>query len=80
MASAESQTIAPTTSGRPLLSVVVPSFHNAATLEVLFERIRASLEPHATQVDYEVVFVEDGSADNTWQVLVGLRDAKLNPL
>src|SRR6185436_16715036 len=59
---------------RPLLSVVVPSFHNADTLEVLFGRIQATLEPHAAELDYEVVFVEDGSADDTWQVLLALRD------
>lgn len=58
----------------PLLSVVVPSFHNADTLERLFERIRATLEPRAAEVAYEVVFVEDGSADATWQVLLGLRE------
>ena len=67
--------IAPPSSTRlPLLSVVVPSYHNADTLEDLFERIRALLEPRAAQVAYEVVFVEDGSADATWQVLLALRE------
>jgi glycosyltransferase involved in cell wall biosynthesis len=59
---------------RPLLSVVVPSYHNAATLDTLFERIRSTLEPHAAEVDFEVVFVEDGSADETWKVLLALRE------
>jgi polyisoprenyl-phosphate glycosyltransferase len=57
----------------PLLSVVVPAFHNSATIDPLFERIRATLEPHAAEVDFEVVFVEDGSADDTWQALLSLR-------
>jgi dolichol-phosphate mannosyltransferase len=58
----------------PLLSVVVPSFHNADTLEELFDRIRGTLERHADELSYEVVFVEDGSADETWKVLLSLRE------
>jgi glycosyltransferase involved in cell wall biosynthesis len=58
----------------PLLSVVVPAFHNEDTLEELFERIGAVLEPRSAELRYEVVFVEDGSADRTWEVLVRLRD------
>lgn len=61
-------------SARPLLSIVVPSFHNEETLEELFDRIRKLLEPRARELSYEVVFVEDGSADRTWEVLLGLRE------
>lgn len=58
----------------PLLSVVVPCFHNEDTLDELLERIRALLEPRARELRYEVVFVEDGSTDRTWEVLLGLRE------
>src|SRR6185503_1619805 len=58
----------------PLLSVVVPVFHNAETLDELFERIRATLEPHASELSYEVIFVEDRSTDDTWKVLQALRE------
>jgi dolichol-phosphate mannosyltransferase len=61
-------------SALPLLSIVVPAFHNEDTLEELFDRIRAVLEPRTGELSYEVVFVEDGSADRTWDVLVRLRE------
>ena len=72
--STESQGDGASRSRRPLLSIVVPSYHNAGTLERLYDRIAASLGPHEAEVDYEVVFVEDGSADSTWNVLLSLRE------
>jgi glycosyltransferase involved in cell wall biosynthesis len=50
---------------RPLVSVVVPVYFNAASLPRLAERLQAIAS--SADFDIEVVFVDDGSADESWQ-------------
>lgn len=50
-----------------LLSVVVPCFNEAATLDRLHAAISA--EAAATGEEYEVVYVDDGSTDSTLDVI-----------
>jgi glycosyltransferase involved in cell wall biosynthesis len=52
---------------RPDLSVVVPVFDNAATLDELLDRLIASLEPVAAS--FEVILVDDGSRDRSLELL-----------
>ena len=52
-----------------MLSVVVPVFNEEETLGELYRRVRRAL-PHDEQ--WEVVFVDDGSRDHSWDVLCGL--------
>jgi undecaprenyl-phosphate 4-deoxy-4-formamido-L-arabinose transferase len=55
-------------------SVVVPVFNAEATLLELAERIKAVfLEIGKT---YELIFIDDESSDNSWQVLRGLKEKK----
>jgi len=55
-------------SGRqPALSLVIPAYNEAENLPVLAEEIRQALEP--TRWSYEVLFVDDGSSDDTPRVL-----------
>lgn len=57
-------------SGRALyVSVVVPVFDEAETLEALHERIRTVLEPMEDGGSHEVIFVDDGSRDASWEVI-----------
>ena len=53
------------------LSFVVPVFHNAETLAALHERFCA-LSAKITDAEFEFVFVDDGSGDNSGDVLRGL--------
>ena len=46
------------------VSVVVPVYESAATLDNLVARIESTLEPTNTQ--FEVILVDDGSAQATW--------------
>jgi undecaprenyl-phosphate 4-deoxy-4-formamido-L-arabinose transferase len=55
----------------PDLSVVIPVYRSAAVLPALVGRLMPVLE--ATGLSYEVVFVEDGSPDESWGVLRGLQ-------
>ena len=51
-----------------LLSVVIPCYNESAVLPLLEERLKAALG--ALGMPWEVVFVDDGSADGTYQQLV----------
>lgn len=48
------------------ISVIVPVYNNAATVGPLFDRLVAVLEPRGP---FEVIFIEDGSADGSWQCI-----------
>ncbi len=53
------------------LSVVIPVYRSATVLPALVRRLMPVLE--ATGLRYEVVFVEDGSPDDSWRVLSQLQ-------
>jgi glycosyltransferase involved in cell wall biosynthesis len=61
---------------RRLLSIVVPLLNEEATLEQLYAEIEAALA--TTGVEWEVVFVDDGSTDGSYRELVRLHGAHLN--
>ncbi len=52
------------------VSVVVPVFNGAATLEVLVERLSKVLPTCASA--YEVILVDDASSDESWEVICRL--------
>ena len=51
----------------PVVSVVIPVYNEEAVLPQLFERLYPALD--ALEVDYEVVFVDDGSSDGSADLL-----------
>jgi len=63
-------------SKRRLLSVVVPLLNEDATLEPLYRELEAALS--TAELDWEVVFVDDGSTDGSYRELVRLHAAHLN--
>jgi glycosyltransferase involved in cell wall biosynthesis len=48
-----------------LLSFVIPLYNEQDTLRILYHEILANLDGH----DYEIIFVDDGSSDNSYKVL-----------
>src|SRR5208282_3804351 len=60
---------------RPTLSVVVPTYREAANVPVLFERLEAAL----AGLPWEMIVVDDDSSDGTADVAYGLagRDPRL---
>ncbi|WP_175561912.1 glycosyltransferase family 2 protein [Kaistia soli] len=52
---------------RPRLSVVAPAYNEEASLEVFHERASASARAVAGD-DYEIIIVDDGSADRTFEI------------
>ena len=63
-------------SARRTLSVVVPLLNEEATLEQLYRELEAALAPAG--LDWEVVYVDDGSTDGSHRELVRLHAAHLN--
>jgi glycosyltransferase involved in cell wall biosynthesis len=51
----------------PLISVVIPLYKEAANLRMLLSSVRSELTK--TSFPFEFVLVDDGSPDDTWQVL-----------
>ncbi len=54
-----------------MVSLVIPVYRSRETLEPLMQRIDATMT--AIGRDYEVVFVDDASPDDSWQVLLRLQ-------
>ena len=46
------------------LSIIIPVYFNADTLSMLYQDMRVNLLTKLT--DYEIVMVDDGSGDNSW--------------
>ena len=62
----------------PQLSVIVPTFNERANVTKLFEKLQNAL----TDIDWEVIFVDDNSPDGTWDVVRRLagQDARVRCL
>lgn len=62
------------------LSVIVPVFNNSATLEELYGRLTKVLEGRGGT--YEIIFVDDGSKDGSWEILtkLGTEDARVRAI
>lgn len=53
------------------ISVIVPLFNEAESLPHLFEWIARVMKEN--KFSYEVIFVNDGSTDNSWEVIEKLQ-------
>ncbi|MBC9034226.1 glycosyltransferase family 2 protein [Sphingomonas sp. JC676] len=53
---------------RPALSVVIPCYNEEACLEMLHARVSAAAKS-AVGEDYEILLINDGSRDASWQVM-----------
>lgn len=53
------------------LSIIVPVYYNADTLMLLYEDMKAKI---LDRLDYEIVFVDDGSGDDSWNVMNEIRN------
>jgi len=64
-------------SERPELSVVVPAFNEQDNVEPMYERLVEALDGVVDGL--EILFVDDGSADGTWERVAGLaaRDGRV---
>jgi len=56
------------------ISIVVPVFNNEASLPILYDRLVYEIKNHPSSLDYEFIFVNDGSTDTSLDVLLTLRE------
>lgn len=54
------------------ISIVVPVYYNSDTLGLLYEDMKAKILDKLGE--YEIVFVDDGSGDNSWEIMNLLRE------
>ena len=57
-----------------LLSIVVPCFNEEESVEIFLKEIQETLKEH----DYEILYINDGSSDNTLKKIKELADSNSN--
>ncbi len=81
MVSSESEDVpSPRAAAAPMLSVAVPFFNEEAAIQAFFDRILPVLEKITD--NFEIVCVNDGSSDQTWEKLskMAAADARIRGL
>lgn len=58
------------------LSIVVPVYYNSDTLEMLYEDLKEKVLKKLDE--YEIVFVDDGSGDDSWEIMNRIREKDSN--
>lgn len=56
----------------PTISIVIPVFNEQENLSLMYSRVRAACDPLG--LEYEVIFIDDGSRDRTFELLTGLHE------
>lgn len=55
-----------------LISIVIPLLNEAESLPELYRWINEVMENN--KLDYEIIFIDDGSSDNSWSIIKNLKD------
>ena len=58
------------------ISIIVPVYYNSDTLELLYNDMKEKILPKLG--DYEIVFTDDGSKDNSWEIMNSIREKDPN--
>ena len=58
-----------------MISIVIPAYNEERNLEVLYAAIREVLDGASGEPDWELVLVDDGSSDGTWNAVSALSAA-----
>lgn len=59
-----------------MISIIIPVYNEEESLEILHGEIREVAQQH--NLDLEILFVDDGSTDNSWQKMVELSERYAN--
>tara|TARA_B110001454_G_C12677149_1_gene416359 strand:- start:99 stop:1097 length:999 start_codon:yes stop_codon:yes gene_type:complete len=58
------------------LSIVIPVYNEEESLELLYNSIINNLKN--TNLNFEIIFIDDGSSDNSWNVIKAISEKKTN--
>jgi len=58
------------------LSIVIPVYNEEESLELLYNSIINNLKN--TNLNFEIIFIDDGSSDNSWNVIKAISEKKIN--
>jgi glycosyltransferase involved in cell wall biosynthesis len=56
-------------SSKKLITIVIPAYNEEGNLFEVYRQIKRSLEPLLDEIEYEIIFVNDGSNDDTLAVM-----------
>ena len=56
------------------LSIVIPVYNEEESLELLYNSIINNLQN--TNLNFEIIFIDDGSSDNSWDVIKTISEKK----
>ncbi len=56
------------------LSIVIPVYNEEESLELLYNSIINNLQN--TNLNFEIIFIDDGSLDNSWDVIKTISEKK----
>src|SRR5450759_1151985 len=57
---------------RPAISIVIPVYNEQDNVQVLYDRLTATLQP--VESNYEIILVDDGSRDRSLELMQTLAD------
>lgn len=60
------------------ISFVIAVYHNEGALCLTYEKIRSVFSGNLAQYEYEIIFVDDGSKDNSLNEIISLREKDPN--
>ena len=60
------------------LSIVVPAYNEEEVIELFYKKVKEIVDRIKEKYEYEIVFVDDGSKDNTLNILKKLRESDKN--
>ena len=58
---------------QPLISLIIPCYNEQEVIELCFARIQSSIASLLAEYRFEIIFVNDGSTDNTLNILHQLK-------
>lgn len=58
------------------LSIIIPVYYNSETLEALYDDLQKEVLPELN--DYEIVMVDDGSGDCSWEAMNSISEKDSN--
>lgn len=67
---------------RKTISVIIPAYREWKNISLIYEALRKILSSISTKYTYEIIFINDGSKDSTWNEIyeLSLKDKKVKGL